>query len=443
MGKLELLKDGNPERKDIMENRVVVTGLGVVSPNGTGLEDFEAALRRGESGIRFIPELEELKFGCQIAGVPQNIDKAYDRFLPDTHRQKDAGNVEYASLAAAEAWQDAGLEIPGDDALADWDSGTIFGCGICDMATIANRLVPFVNAGKTRRLGSMVVERVMGSGISAHIAGLLALGNQVTSNSSACSTGTEAVVDAAFRIRSGLAKRMVAGGAEGASPYTWSGFDSMRVLSRKFNTEPNKGSRPMSATAGGFVPGAGAGALVLEELNTARKRGARIYAEVKGGMVNCGGQRQGGSMTAPNPDGVIRCIKGALKDAGISTRQVDAVNGHLTATFADPREIKNWAAGLDRTQDDFPYISSTKSMIGHCLGAAGAIESVAAVLQIYKGFVHPSVNCGDIHPDIESFSHRVVQNCIDDPQIKTIAKASFGFGDVNSCLILQKWDANQ
>ncbi len=426
-----------------MRNRVVVTGMGVVSPNGTGIEAFETALRSGRSGIQRIPELEQLKFGCHIAGVPQQVEQGFEKIFKDAALAGKQGNVEYAALAAAQAWLDAGLFLPDDEAEADWDSGTVFGCGICDMATIGDKLVPMVNAGKTRRLGSMVVERVMGSGISAYIGGLLGLGNQVTSNSSACSTGTEAIIDAATRIRMGLAKRMVAGGAEGASPYTWSGFDSMRVLSRKFNNEPEKGSRPMSATAGGFVPGAGAGALVLEDLETAQQRGAKIYAEVKGGMINCGGQRQGGSMTAPNPDGVRRCITGAIKDAGIRPSDVDAVNGHLTATFADPQEVENWAAALGRSPKNFPYINSTKSMIGHCLGAAGAIESVAAVLQLDRGFIHPSVNCEDIHPQIEPFQDRVATRCIEDPDLRIMAKASFGFGDVNSCLILEKWDLNK
>lgn len=424
-----------------MRNRVVITGIGVVSPNGTGIDAFEKALRDGQSGIRFIPELEQLKFGCRIAGVPQGVKQAYETYFKYSDSNFKEGNIEYALVAAAEAWLDAGLTLPDEDAVADWDTGTIFGCGICDMGTIGQKLVPMVNDGQTRRLGSMVVERVMGSGISAHVAGLLALGNQVTSNSSACSTGTEAVIDAAWRIRTGRAKRMVAGGAEGASAYTWSGFDSMRVLSRKFNETPEKGSRPMSASACGFVPGAGAGALILEDLNMALERNARIYGEIKGGMINCGGQRQGGSMTAPNPEGVKRCIKGALADAGVDADEIDAVNGHLTATFADPGEVRNWAQALDRNPSNLPLIHSTKSMIGHCLGAAGAIESVAAVLELHKGFIHPSINCEDLHPDIVPYENSIVRDCRLMPELKTIAKASFGFGDVNSCLIIQKWDS--
>ncbi len=423
-----------------MRNRVVITGMGVVSPNAIGLDNFEQALRNGESGIRFIPQLEELKFSCQIGGVPKNFDKTWADCFGTELLPYQNDNIGYASVAALEAWQDAGLSRPKDDDPADWDSGTIFGCGICGMETIASTVVPTVNAGKVRRLGSQVVERVMGSGASANIAGILGLGNQVTSNSSACSTGTEAIIDAVWRIRSGLAKRMVAGGAEGASPYTWGGFDSMRILARKYNDQPGKGSRPMSATACGFVPGAGAGALVLEDLESALKRGSRIYAEITGAMVNCGGQRGGGSMTAPNPEGVARCIKDALKDAGISPDEIDVINGHLTATFSDPYEVKNWSEALGRGPDNFPYINSTKSMIGHCLGAAGAIETAAAILELYKGFVHPSVNCEDLHPGIEPFARRIPKTCLDYPELETVAKASFGFGDVNSCIILQKYE---
>jgi len=422
------------------QKRVVVTGMGVVSPNAIGLDDFKIALRQGKSGIRFIPKLEELKFACRIGGVPENFEAIAEKIFDGPQLEYLTGNLGYAAMAAVEAWRDAGLNLPADTDDTDWDSGTIFGCGICDMETIAGRVVPMINAGNVRRLGTRVVERVMSSGVSAHVSGLLGLGNQVTSNSSACSTGTEAVADAAWRIRTGLARRMVAGGSEGASPYTWGGFDSMRVLSRKFNDDPEKGSRPMSASAGGFVPGAGAGAMILEDLETALARGARIYAEIAGAMLNCGGQRGGGSMTAPNPEGIIRCIRGAVADAGIDAGEIDAINGHLTATFADPNEVKSWSRALKRGPADFPFINATKSMIGHCLGAAGAIETVAGILQLHHGFIHPSLNCEDVHPEIASFAHRIARTCVEYPALETIAKASFGFGDVNSCLIIRKWN---
>lgn len=424
-----------------MKKRIVVTGMGVVAPNAHGLDVYEKALREGVSGIRFIPQLQELNFGCQIAGVPENFDEIRKSYFDREKLLSINDNIGYASVSAVDAWKDAGFSLNSDDDdTVDWDTGVMAGSGIGGMDTIAHTIVPTINEGRVRRLGSRVVEQVMHSGTSARISGLLGLGNQVTSNSSACSTGNEAIINALWRIRTGLAKRMMAGGSEGATPYIWGGFDAMRVLCRKFNDTPVTGSRPLSATAGGFVPGSGSGMLVLEDLETALARGARIYAEIIGGYVNCGGQRMGGSMTAPNPEGVKRCIRGAVADAGIDPAEVDAINGHLTATYADPYEVKNWAEALERTPDNFPYIQSTKSMIGHCLGAAGAIECVGVILQLYKGFLHPSINSEDVHPDIEKFAPKILQKCLEFPELKIIAKAGFGFGDVNSCIIFKKWD---
>ena len=424
-----------------MRKRVVVTGMGVAAPNAHGIDAFEQALRAGRSGISFQPLLAELKFGCQIAGVPENFDAVRKNYFDHEKLMSINDNIGFASVSAVDAWKDAGFNLPesGDDNV-DWDTGVIAGSGIGGMDTIAQNVVPMINEGKVRRLGSRIVEQVMSSGTSARIGGILGAGNKVTSNSSACSTGNEAIIDALWRIRIGLAKRMIAGGSEGATPYIWGGFDAMRVICRKYNDNPTAGSRPLSASACGFVPGSGGAMLLLEDLETALARGARIYAEVIGGAVNSGGQRMGGSMTAPNPEGVRRCIRAAVADAGINPAQVDAINGHLTATYADPIEVKNWAAALERTPDNFPYINSTKSLIGHCLGAAGAIESVATVLQIYKGFIHPSINCEDVHPDIVEFAAKIPHQCMEFPDVKIIAKAGFGFGDVNSCIIFKKWE---
>ncbi|MDD4860674.1 MAG: beta-ketoacyl-[acyl-carrier-protein] synthase family protein [Smithellaceae bacterium] len=424
-----------------MRKRVVVTGMGVAAPNAHGLDDFEKALREGRSGIRFQPLLEELKFGCQIAGIPENFDEIRKNYFDREKLMSINDNIGYASVSAVDAWTDAGFSIPDStDDNVDWDTGVIAGSGIGGMDTIAQSVVPMVNEGRVRRLGSRIVEQVMNSGTSARIGGLIGAGNKVTSNSSACSTGNEAVIDALWRIRMGLAKRMIAGGSEGATPYIWGGFDAMRVMCRKFNDNPAAGSRPLSASACGFVPGSGGAMLLLEELETALARGARIYAEIIGGAVNSGGQRMGGSMTAPNPEGVKRCIRAAVADAGIDPGRVDAINGHLTATYADPMEVKNWAEALERTPDNFPYINATKSLIGHCLGAAGAIESVASVLQVYRGFIHPSINSEDVHPDIAQYAAKIPQTCVEFPELKYLAKAGFGFGDVNSCIIFKKWE---
>lgn len=424
-----------------MRRRVVVTGMGVIAPNAYGLDDYEKALREGRSGIRFVQEMKDLNFACHVGGIPQGIDKVLEQYFDEEERMSINDNIGYAAIASMDAWKDAGFTVPGRNSdQVDWATGAIIGSGIGGMDTIGKIVVPMVNDGKTRRMGSRIVEQVMNSGTSARIGGLLALGNQVTSNSSACSTGNEAIIDALWRIRTGLADRMLAGGSEGPSPYIWSGFDSMRVICRKFNDEPEKASRPMSASAGGFVPGAGGAILILEELETAQKRGARIYAEIIGGAVNCGGHRMGGSMTAPNPEGVVRCVRMAVGDAGVDPQEIDAINGHLTATFADPYELKNWSNALGRGPENFPYINSTKSMIGHCLGATGAIECAAVVLQLYKDFIHPSLNCEDIHPEITEYADRIPHRVIENAGARVIAKAGFGFGDVNSCLIFKKWE---
>jgi 3-oxoacyl-(acyl-carrier-protein) synthase len=419
-------------------HRVVVTGLGVLAPNAHGLAAYEASLRGGVSGIRFIEKLAEQNFACQVGGVPQGVEELKHAYLAadDLLAMNDA--MVYTAIAGIDCWRDAGLRPITPEAAVDWDTGAIIGTGIGGMQTIGERLIPMVDKGRVRRMGSTMVEQVMCSAVSAKLGGLLALGGQTTTNSSACTTGTEAVIDAFHKIRTGQITRMMAGGAEGASHYTWSGFDAMKVLNSHSNDAPERASRPMSASAGGFIPGSGAGVLMLESLQSAETRGARIYVEIIGGQVNSGGQRSGGSMTAPNPDGVIRCIRGALVLAGIEPGQVDAINGHLTATFADPQELENWRRALDVDPGKLPLINATKSMIGHALGAAGGLECVATVLQLHHGFLHGSINCEDLHAKIEPFRASVVDRTRSFGG-RIIAKSSFGFGDVNGCVIFRKW----
>jgi len=420
--------------------RVVITGLGVIAPNGNGVADFEMALRKGRSGLRHQESMAEAKFGCTVAGTPEGIDELCEATFREEELMAMNGNQRYSSLAAIEAWLDAGLERPAPDSdEVDWRSGAILGTGIGGMDTIAAKVVPLTNAAKVRRMGSTAVEQVMASGISARISGQLALGNQVTTNSSACSTGTEAISMGMERIRAGLADRMLCGGAEAASHYIWAGFDSMRVLNRRSNDEPEKASRPLSASAGGFIPGSGAGVVLLESLECALERGARIHAELMGGGVNCGGHRMGGSMTAPNPTSVQRCISEALADAGIRPEDVDAINGHLTATGADPKEVGSWARALGREPGSLPPITATKSMIGHALGAAGGIEAVASILMVERGFVHPSINCEDVHPEIQPHAASIPHEMIEMPDLDVLVKAGFGFGDVNACLVFKRY----
>ncbi|MBB1642853.1 beta-ketoacyl synthase [Sphingobacterium sp. UME9] len=420
--------------------RVVITGLGVVAPNGVGVPAFTQALKEGVSGVRHDVQLEKLQFSCQIAGMPQVSDDLKRQYFTELElRGFNSTGILYGVIAGMEAWTNAGFPIA-LNSVPDWDSGTVFGSGTSGIDKFRESIYK-IDELQTRRLGSTVVAQTMNSGVSAYLGGKLGLGNQVTTNSSACATGTEAILMAYDRIRSGRAKRMLAGSTGDSGPYIWGGFDALRVCSSQYNDRPAEGSRPMSATAAGFVPGSGAGALLLEDLESALERKAMIYGELLGGQVNSGGQRGTGSMTAPNADAVRRCIAEALKNSSVSGWDVDAINGHLTATAKDAFEIENWTEALGRKGKDFPLINSLKGMTGHCLSAAGSIECVATVLQLYHGFVFGNSNCTDLHPEIAAMidPSRVPLHQVDvKPYI--IAKASFGFGDVNACLIFKKFD---
>ena len=423
-----------------MSKRVVITGLGVAAPNGVGIPAFTNAIKNGISGIRHDMQLQELQFSCQIAGEPQISEELKSHYFTDLElRGFNSTGILYGVIAGMEAWKNAGLLLDINDD-PDWDSGTIFGSGTSGIDKFRESIYK-IDDLQTRRLGSTVVAQTMNSGISAYLAGKLGLGNQVTTNSSACATGTEAVIMAYDRIISGKAKRILAGSTGDSGPYIWAGFDALRVCSSKYNDLPRQGSRPMSATAAGFVPGSGAGALVVEDFDSAIQRGATIYAEVLGGNVNSGGQRGSGSMTAPNSVAVQRCITDALKNTNVNANDIDAINGHLTATTKDSLEIENWTIALGRNGTDFPYINSLKSMTGHCLSGAGSIESVATVLQLHEGFVFGNLNCDDLHPEISALidPSRIPLNTINiRPNI--IAKASFGFGDVNACVLFKKFE---
>ena len=423
-----------------MSRRVVITGLGVVAPNGNGLEAFTHAIKNGISGIKHDAELERLQFSCQISGKPDiSTELSLNYFSELELRNFSSTGILYGVIAGMDAWKDAGLPIENNET-PDWDSGTIFGTGTSGIEKFRESIYK-IDDFQTRRLGSTAVAQTMNSGVSAYIGGKLGLGNQVTTNSSACTTGTESILMAYERIKSGQAKRVLAGSTSDSGPYIWGGFDAMRVCTFKHNNAPEEGSRPMSATASGFVPGSGAGAMLIEDLETALARGARIYAEILGGNINSGGQRGLGTMTAPNPTAVQKCIKDAVANAGIQANEIDAINGHLTATSKDSLEIANWSEALGRSGADFPYINSLKSMIGHCLSGAGSIESVASILQLHHGFIFPNTNCDDLHPEITAIiSEAQIPRKLIEKDIKILAKASFGFGDVNGCLIFKKFE---
>ena len=424
-----------------MKQRVVITGLGVVAPNGVGLKEFTKALKTGKSGITFHEQLKDLNFSCQIGGVPEVPDTLKLNYFTDLQlRGFNSSGILYGCIAGIDAWKDAGFEA-NPDSLLDYDTGLVFGTGTSGVEKFREAIYG-VDKGNVRRLGSTVVLQTMASGVSAYLSGMLGLGNQVTTNSSACTTGTEAVLMGFERIQNGKAKRMIVGSCSDHGPYVWGGFDAMRVMTYKHNDTPTEGSRPMSATASGFVPGSGAGAMVLESLESALERDATIYAEVLGGEVNSGGQRQGGTLTAPNAEAVQRCITKALEVSEVDPNDIDVINGHLTATSKDSLEIENWAKALHRFGEDFPMINANKSLIGHCLAAAGSIECVAGILQLYHQFIAPNVNCQDLHPEIETMINpKKIPTVRMDLKFNILAKASFGFGDVNACVLFKRYKA--
>ena len=423
-----------------MERRVVITGLGIVAPNGVGLEAFTNAIKKGISGIKHNPELERLQFSCQISGTPEISEELKRHYFTDLElRNFNATGILYGVIAGMDAWKDAGLEIVNDEN-PDWNSGTIFGTGTSGIEKFRESIYK-IDDFQTRKLGSTAVAQTMNSGVSAYLGGKLGLGNQVTTNSCACTTGTESILMGFERIKLGQAKRMLVGSTSDSGAYIWGGFDAMKVCTFKHNQTPEQASRPMSATASGFVPSSGAGALLLEDLETALARGARIYAEVLGGNINSGGQRGLGTMTAPNAVAVQKCITDAMTNAGINANEIDAINGHLTATSKDGLEIQNWCDALNRRGIDFPYINSLKSMVGHCLSAAGSVESVASVLQIYHRFIFPNINCEDLNTAImECIDATKIPQKLIEKDITILAKASFGFGDVNCCVIFKKYN---
>ena len=421
------------------KHRVVITGLGVVAPNGINTSEFEKALREGKSGIKLWENLGAINFKCQIGGKPEISQEYKEANLPDFIAKKLQNHaVIYACLSGLEAWKNAGLEVaPGS---YDRKTGMLIGSGALGLDSFIEHKIYPIDNGDHRRLGSRSVPESMSSGAGAYLNSILGLKGRIFSNSSACITGSEAVLQAFEMIQSGKMERILCGSTEGDGRYIWGGFDAMRVLCSDSNESPETGSRPLSASSSGFVPSGGSGALVLETLEAAESRGAHIYAEILGGDVNSGGQQGGGSMTAQNPEAVVDCIRTALDNSERESKEIDLISGHLTSTKGDPYEIQNWVDALELSNDDFPLVNTPKSMIGHCVAGAGSIELVACALQLDKGFVHKNLNLSDIHPEIlknlepSKFPVETLEK-----KINTIIKANFGFGDLNCCVVLRKY----
>lgn len=419
------------------ERDVVVTGLGVVAPGACGVEAFSALLREGRSVPNVDPELQARNFGCHVSAraliTPEAVQANFSEL---EQRRITSVGLRSAVIAGMEAFRDSGLSPAEEDPHSRWS--VVFGAGVpgIDVLPLA---IEQVEAGQVKRLGSGLIEMQMPSSAAAVLAARLGAGGPATCVAAACATGTEAALVGVDRIRRGLCDVVLVGSSESEGPHLWGAFDTLRVLTRASNRSPNGASRPLSASAAGFVPASGAGALLLESREHAQKRGARIYGEFAGGFVNCGARRNGGSMTAPNPVAMRVCIQAALRDAGVLAKDVDLVSGHLTATGGDPAEISAWCDALRRDGADFPWVNAPKSIFGHALSASGAIELVACMLQLHHGFLHASLNCEDVHPTVRSHidASRVVQ-AVQEAPLRAIAKSSFGFGDVNACAVLRR-----
>jgi 3-oxoacyl-(acyl-carrier-protein) synthase len=426
----------------------------VVAPNGVGLPAYRAALQQGRSGITWQERLKSLNFACQVGGIPPLTEEETLAVLPKSTSEAFSEVMRYALLAAVECARRSGVDVDltrerRDDPV-DFRTGAVIGCGLGGgMDAAMDEVAPFFEAARVRPPGegalplkSDVVTRVIGNRLSAAVGGALGLGGQITTNNSACTTGAEAIFAGYKQILLGYCDSMYVGGAEGSHIGLWAGFDALRyVTCTRYNELPERASQPMAAGACGFVPGSGAGVLRLEEMGAALRRRAPILCELVSAYCNSGGQRDGGSMMFPNTEGVLRCIRHVVHDSGIDPRRISLINGHLTSTAADAREIKSWLTALGLPPEELPLVQSTKSMIGHGLGAAGAMEAVAVVDQLSSGYVHPSINCEDVHPAIRPVSASIVHE-LQWRELDYVIKASFGFGDVNGCLLFKRWDGD-
>ena len=424
-----------------MNERVVITGIGCISAGANNIPEFLNLLKSGKSVITKIDELEKNNFGCQIGGIPDTDSTEFSKFIDD-HNLKHAGMVtKLTSYAAMETWKDAGLENPEKDSKIDYDTGCIIGSinGNIDIYTF--HIHPLVFPIRSKKLRSIHIEQAAFNAPSVTIAGLLALGNMVSSNSSACSSSTESIILGYERIMAGRANRMIVGGCDCFNLVSWAGSDSLGLVTKEYNQYPQKAICSLSQNASGTVLGAGAGVIILESLNSARKRGAKIYAELLGGITNCGAQRNGGSMTIPNPISLKKCIGDTIDYCKINRNNIDLVSGHLNSTPVDFIEIDSWVRVLKRHGKNFPFINAIKSYIGYCLGAEGVLDTIAAALELKYQFIFPNLNSRPIHESILKLidKEKIPEKLIEDYPLNYVIKGSFGFGDVNACIILKKY----
>lgn len=400
--------------------------MGVVSPVGNDVQTYWEALCEGRSGIRLIDRFDASELASRIAGQADNCEPA--DMSPKEIRRRDRYTI-LALVAADEAWAQAGVDLAQTNPRR---CGAIVGTGIGGLYTIQEELANFLRRG-ARRVSPFMLPKVLSNMAAAEVGIRLELLGPNKAVVTACASGTQSISEAAEIIRSDHADVMVAGGAEAAVvSFGMAGFSALKVLSCR-NDAPERASRPFDADRDGFVMGEGAGILVLESQEHARKRGAQILGEVAGYGESCDAYH----ITAPRPDGsgAVAAMEAALRDARMDPSEVDYFNAHGTSTkYNDMSE----ALALKTVfGEDMPPVSSTKSMIGHLLGAAGAVEAVACLLAIRDGILPPSINYET--PDPECMVN-LVANEAREADTAVAMSNSLGFGGHNASIILKPYD---
>jgi len=401
--------------------RVVITGLGVISPIGNNAEEVTQSLKDGKSGIGRMESFAELGFRCQVGGKPtvdpaEHVDKRVYRFMSE-----GAG---WNYMAMEQAIADSGLS---EDDISNIRTGIIMGSGGPSAGTIVSAADVTREKGP-RRIGPFAVPKAMSSTASATLATPFKILGVNYSITSACTTSLHCIGAAAEQIQWGKQDVMFAGGCEEIHWALSNLFDAMGAMSTKYNDTPTEASRAFDKDRDGFVGGAGAGVVVVEEYERAKKRGAPIYAEITG----YGATSDGYDMVAPSGEGAVRSMKLAMETAG---NAIDYLNPHATATPVG--DIKEMEAVKTVFGDSAPMISGTKSMTGHSLGAAGVHEAIYTLLMMKNNFVAPSINVFDMDPDIAALNLPIVTETRD-AEIKTAMSNSFGFGGTNGTVVFSK-----
>ncbi len=401
--------------------RVVITGLGVVSSLGNNKQEVTTSLREGKSGIEYIPEYKELGFRSHVAGT-LNIDT---EALIDRKLRRFMGNsAAYNYIAMQEAIEDSGLA---DDMISNVRTGLIAGSGGSSTENISLAIDTLRNKG-LRRVGPYMVPRTMSSTNSACLATPFKILGINYSISSACSTSAHCIGNGYEQIQFGKQDIVFAGGGEELHWTLTLMFDAMGALSSKYNDTPETASRPYDATRDGFVIAGGGGMVVLEELQHAQARGAKIYAE----LVGYGATSDGYDMVQPSGEGAVRCMQQALSTVD---GPIDYINAHGTSTpVGDMRELE---AVRKVFADDIPKINSTKSLSGHSLGAAGVHEAIYSLLMMQEDFLSASANITDLDPAGEGFP--IIRERIDSAGTSIMMSNSFGFGGTNATLVFKRW----